>query len=82
MGYGLPAALGVQAAHPGALVVDIAGEASVQMTMQEMSTAVQHRLPIKVVRIFNTYGPRQSARAVIPTIIAQIASGEPNSSRK
>jgi acetolactate synthase-1/2/3 large subunit len=48
MGYGLPAAIGVQAAHPGALVIDIAGEASVQMTMQEMSTAVQHRLPIKV----------------------------------
>ena len=42
MGYGLPAAFGVQAAHPDALVIDIAGEASVQMTMQEMCTAVQH----------------------------------------
>ena len=48
MGYGLPAAIGVQVAHPDALVIDIAGEASVQMTMQEMSTAVQYRLPIKV----------------------------------
>jgi acetolactate synthase-1/2/3 large subunit len=48
MGYGLPAAVGVQVAHPDALVIDIAGEASVQMTMQEMSTAAQYRLPIKV----------------------------------
>jgi acetolactate synthase-1/2/3 large subunit len=48
MGYGLPAAVGVQVAHPDALVIDIAGEASVQMTMQEMSTAVQYELPIKV----------------------------------
>ncbi|WP_299347977.1 acetolactate synthase 3 large subunit [uncultured Maritalea sp.] len=48
MGYGLPAAVGVQAAHRDALVIDIAGEASVQMTMQEMSTAVQYGLPIKV----------------------------------
>jgi len=48
MGYGLPAAVGVQVAHPDALVTDIAGEASVQMTMQEMSTAIQYRLPIKV----------------------------------
>jgi acetolactate synthase-1/2/3 large subunit len=48
MGYGLPAAVGVQVAHPEALVIDIAGEASVQMTMQELSTAVQYRLPIKV----------------------------------
>ncbi|MGN6682855.1 MAG: acetolactate synthase 3 large subunit [Devosia sp.] len=48
MGYGLPAAIGVQVAHPEALVIDIAGEASVQMTMQEMSTAVQYGLPIKI----------------------------------
>ena len=48
MGYGLPAAIGVQVAHPDALVIDIAGEASVQMTMQEMSTAIQYELPIKV----------------------------------
>ncbi|MBU1334019.1 MAG: acetolactate synthase 3 large subunit [Alphaproteobacteria bacterium] len=48
MGYGLPAAVGVQVAHPEALVIDIAGEASVQMTMQELSTAVQYRLPIKI----------------------------------
>ncbi|MBK8083135.1 MAG: acetolactate synthase 3 large subunit [Devosia sp.] len=48
MGYGLPAAVGVQVAHPDALVIDIAGEASVQMTMQELSTAMQYRLPIKV----------------------------------
>jgi acetolactate synthase-1/2/3 large subunit len=48
MGYGLPAAIGVQIAHPDALVIDIAGEASVQMTMQEMSTAVQYELPVKI----------------------------------
>jgi acetolactate synthase-1/2/3 large subunit len=48
MGYGLPAAVGVQVAHPDSLVIDIAGEASVQMTMQELSTAVQYRLPIKI----------------------------------
>ena len=47
MGYGLPAAVGVQVAHPNKLVIDIAGEASVLMTMQEMSTAVQYSLPIK-----------------------------------
>src|SRR3569833_1440401 len=46
MGYGLPAAIGVQVAHPDALVIDIAGEASVQMTMQEMSMAVQYELPV------------------------------------
>ncbi|HVV94673.1 MAG TPA: acetolactate synthase 3 large subunit [Hyphomicrobiales bacterium] len=55
MGYGLPAAIGVQVAHPDALVIDIAGEASVQMTMQEMSTAMQHRLPIKVFILNNEY---------------------------
>jgi acetolactate synthase-1/2/3 large subunit len=55
MGYGLPAAVGVQLAHPGALVIDIAGEASVLMTMQEMSTAVQYRLPIKIFIINNQY---------------------------
>jgi acetolactate synthase I/II/III large subunit len=55
MGYGLPAAIGVQLAHPNSLVVDIAGEASVLMNMQEMSTAVQHGLPIKVFIINNQY---------------------------
>ena len=55
MGYGLPAALGVQAAHPDALVIDIAGDASVQMTMQEMSTAVQHDLPVKIFILNNAY---------------------------
>ena len=55
MGYGLPAAVGVQLAHPNALVIDIAGEASVLMNMQEMSTAVQHRLPIKIFIINNQY---------------------------
>ena len=55
MGYGLPAALGVQLAHPDALVIDIAGEASVQMCMQELSTAVQHRLPIKIFIINNEW---------------------------
>ena len=55
MGYGLPAAVGVQVAHPGALVIDIAGEASVQMTMQEISTAVQYALPIKVFILNNEW---------------------------
>ena len=55
MGYGLPAALGIQVAYPDSLVIDIAGEASVQMTMQEMSTAVQHGLPIKIFIINNEY---------------------------
>jgi acetolactate synthase-1/2/3 large subunit len=55
MGYGLPAAVGVQLAHPNSLVIDIAGEASVLMNMQEMSTAVQHRLPIKIFILNNQY---------------------------
>jgi len=55
MGYGLPAAIGVQAAHRNALVIDIAGEASVQMVMQEISTAVQHELPIKVFILNNEW---------------------------
>ena len=55
MGYGLPAAVGVQAARPDALVIDIAGEASVQMTLQEMSTAVQYGLPIKVFILNNEW---------------------------
>ena len=55
MGYGLPAAVGVQIAHPDKLVIDIAGEASVLMTMQEMSTAVQYKLPIKIFIINNEY---------------------------
>ena len=55
MGFGLPAAIGVQLAHPGKLVVDIAGEASVLMTMQEISTAIQYRLPIKIFILNNQY---------------------------
>jgi len=55
MGYGLPAAVGVQVAHPKKLVIDIAGEASVLMTMQEMSTAVQYSLPIKIFILNNEY---------------------------
>lgn len=55
MGYGIPAAVGVQVAHPDALVIDIAGEASAQMTMQELSTAVQYRLPIKIFILNNEY---------------------------
>jgi acetolactate synthase-1/2/3 large subunit len=55
MGYGLPAAIGVQVAHPDALVVDIAGEASILMNIQEMSTAAQHRLPVKVFILNNQY---------------------------
>src|SRR5690606_33951774 len=55
MGYGLPAAIGAQLAHPGSLVVDIAGEASILMNMQEMSTALQYRLPIKIFILNNQY---------------------------
>jgi acetolactate synthase-1/2/3 large subunit len=55
MGYGLPAAVGAQMAHPGSLVIDIAGEASVQMTMQEFSTAVQFKLPIKIFILNNEW---------------------------
>ncbi len=55
MGYGLPAAMGVQVAHPDALVIDIAGEASILMNIQEMSTLAQYRLPVKVFILNNQY---------------------------
>ena len=55
MGYGLPAAVGVQVAHPKKLVIDVAGEASILMTMQEISTAIQYNLPIKIFILNNQY---------------------------
>jgi acetolactate synthase-1/2/3 large subunit len=55
MGYGLPAAMGVQIAHPEALVIDIAGEASILMNIQEMGTLAQYRLPVKVFILNNQY---------------------------
>jgi acetolactate synthase-1/2/3 large subunit len=55
MGYGLPAAMGVQIAHPEALVVDIAGEASILMNIQELSTIAQYRLPVKAFILNNQY---------------------------
>ena len=55
MGYGFPAAIGVQIAHPKATVIDIAGEASFLMNIQEMSTAIQYRLPVKVFILNNEY---------------------------
>jgi len=55
MGYGLPAAIGAQLAHPDSLVIDIAGEASILMNMQEMSTALQYRLPVKIFILNNQY---------------------------
>jgi acetolactate synthase-1/2/3 large subunit len=55
MGYGLPAAVGVQIAHPDALVIDVAGEASIQMTIQELSTAVQHGAPVKIFILNNEW---------------------------
>ena len=55
MGYGLPAAMGVQIAHPDALVIDVAGEASILMNIQEMSTVMQYRLPVKVFILNNQY---------------------------
>jgi len=55
MGYGLPAAIGAQIAHPDALVIDVAGEASILMNIQEMATACQYRLPVKVFILNNEY---------------------------
>ena len=55
MGYGFPAAIGAQIANPDSLVVDIAGDASILMNIQEMSTAVQHRLPVKIFILNNEY---------------------------
>lgn len=55
MGYGFPAAIGAQVAHPNSLVIDIAGDASILMTIQEMSTAIQHNLPVKVFIMNNGY---------------------------
>ncbi|RMD68082.1 MAG: acetolactate synthase 3 large subunit, partial [Gammaproteobacteria bacterium] len=55
MGFGLPAAMGVQLGHPGALVVCVTGEGSIQMCIQELSTCLQHRLPIKIVNLNNRY---------------------------
>ncbi|MHA6333668.1 biosynthetic-type acetolactate synthase large subunit [Qipengyuania sp. CAU 1752] len=55
MGYGLPAAIGAQLGNPGALVIDIAGEASIQMNIQELGTASQYRLPVKIFILNNEY---------------------------
>ena len=55
MGYGLPAAIGVQIAHPEALVIDVAGEASILMNIQEMSTACQYKLPVKIFILNNQW---------------------------
>ncbi|HTG37554.1 biosynthetic-type acetolactate synthase large subunit [Sphingomonas sp.] len=55
MGYGLPAAIGAQIGNPGALVIDIAGEASIQMNIQELATAAQYRLPVKIFILNNEY---------------------------
>jgi acetolactate synthase-1/2/3 large subunit len=55
MGYGLPAAMGVQVAHPDALVIDIAGDSSIQMNIQELATLIQHGLPVKIFILNNSY---------------------------
>lgn len=55
MGYGLPAAIGVQLAHPDSLVVDVAGDASILMNIQEMSTAIQYKAPVKIFILNNQY---------------------------
>ncbi len=55
MGYGLPAAMGAQAGKPGSLVIDIAGDGSIQMNIQELATAVQYNLPVKVMILNNGY---------------------------
>ena len=55
MGYGLPAAIGAQLGNPNTLVIDIAGEASIQMNIQELATATQYRLPVKIFILNNEY---------------------------
>jgi acetolactate synthase I/II/III large subunit len=55
MGYGFPAAIGAQVAHPDKLVIDIAGDGSIQMNIQEMATAVSYKLPVKIVILNNGY---------------------------
>ncbi len=55
MGYGLPSAMGVQVAHPDALVINIAGESSIQMNIQEMASLCQHNLPVKIFILNNQY---------------------------
>ncbi|HMA67189.1 MAG TPA: thiamine pyrophosphate-dependent enzyme, partial [Desulfosalsimonadaceae bacterium] len=55
MGFGLPAAIGAQVGAPGELVVDIAGDGSIQMNIQEMATAMQYNLPVKVVILNNCF---------------------------
>jgi len=55
MGYGFPAAIGVQMAHPDALVIDVAGEASIQMNIQELATAIQYDLPVKIFILNNEW---------------------------
>src|SRR5205807_4940312 len=55
MGYGLPSAMGVQIAHPESLVIDVAGEASILMNIQELSTVAQYRLPVKIFILNNQY---------------------------
>ena len=55
MGYGFPAAIGAQVAFPERLVIDIAGDGSIQMNIQELATAVQHKLPVKVAILNNGY---------------------------
>ncbi len=55
MGYGLPAAIGAQCGHPDKLVIDIAGDGSIQMNSQELMTAVSHKLPVKIVILNNSY---------------------------
>jgi acetolactate synthase I/II/III large subunit len=55
MGYGLPAAMGVQMAKPDAIVIDIAGDGSIQMNIQELITVVDNKLPVKIAILNNTY---------------------------
>lgn len=55
MGYGLPAAIGAQVANPDKIVIDIAGDGSIQMNIQELATAVQYHLPVKVIILNNAY---------------------------
>ena len=55
MGYGFPAAIGAQVAHPKSLVVDVAGDASILMNIQELSTAIQYELPVKIFILNNQY---------------------------
>jgi len=74
MGFGLPAAMGVQFANPGATVACVTGEASIQMCIQELSTCKQYRLPIKIVNLNNKYMGHGAPVAAVSSMATAIPS--------